>query len=130
PGEALYARVYDAIRCANAGSHSEEQLRSAFGDVWFHALDWVAAHHGFTGAMLDAGWREMATLEVDRPMQGYGDLNVLTDLPLRRFLVTSGLRRLQTSKIRAIGVENSFDVVVVVWLVDPKRMGWLGICRH
>src|ERR1700747_169532 len=90
PGDALYARVFDAIRRANLGSHSEQQLQVAFSDFWIHALDWVAAHHRFTNAMPDAAWRVIATLEVDCPLRGYGDLQVLTSLPLRRFLVTFG----------------------------------------
>jgi hypothetical protein len=61
PGEALYKHVFDAIRCANVGSHSEAQLQLAFSDIWFHALDVVAARHGFTTAMLEAGWRVMAS---------------------------------------------------------------------
>jgi FMN phosphatase YigB (HAD superfamily) len=128
-GEGLYARLFDAIRCANMGSHSEEELQVAFSDFWVHALDWVAARHGFTNAMLDAGWRVMATLEVDRPMHGYGDLHVLTALPVRRFLVTSGFRRLQISKIRALGIEGAFERVFVDGLDDTHRKGKLGIFR-
>jgi putative hydrolase of the HAD superfamily len=127
PGEAFYARVFDAIRSANLGSHSEEELQVALSDVWVHALDWVAARHGFTDAMLDAAWRVMSTLEVDRPLRGYGDLHVLTTLPLRRFLVTSGFRRLQISKIRALAIENAFERVFVDGLDDPDRKGKLGI---
>lgn len=41
----------------------------------------------------------MTHLEVTTPMQGYGDLDVLKELPVQRFLVTSGFRRLQESKI-------------------------------
>jgi hypothetical protein len=65
PGEALYEPVFDAIRCDNVGTHSEAQLQLAFSDIWVHALDWVAARHGFTTAMLEAGWRVMQSLEVD-----------------------------------------------------------------
>jgi putative hydrolase of the HAD superfamily len=129
PGEALYERVFDAIRSANAGSHSEAQLQVAFSDIWVHAFDWVAARHGFTTAMLEAGWRVMSSLEVDCPLHGYGDLHVLCTLPLRRFLVTSGFRRLQLSKIRALGVENAFEHVFVDALDDPRRKGKLGIFR-
>jgi len=130
PGEALYGRVFDAIRRADLGSHSEAQLQLAFSDIWFHALDWVAARHGFTTAMLEAGWRVMASLELHCPLYGYGDLQVLATLPLRRFLVTSGFRRLQISKIRALGVESTFERVFVDALDDPQREGKLGIFRE
>lgn len=129
PGDALYEGVFDAIRGANVGSHSEAQLQLAFSDIWYHALDWVAAHHGFPAAMLEAGWRVMASLEVGCPLHGYGDVHVVATLPLRRFLVTSGFRRLQISKIRALGIENAFERVFVDALEDPQRKGKLGIFR-
>ena len=62
-------------------------------------------------------------------MRGYGDLHVLTTLPLRRFLVTSGFRHLQISKIGALGIENAFERVFVDGLDDPDRKGKLGIFR-
>ena len=39
-------------------------------------------------------------------MRGYGDLEELGRLDVKRFLVTSGFRGLQESKIRALGVDR------------------------
>jgi HAD superfamily hydrolase (TIGR01549 family) len=125
--ESLFVPAFDAIRRANVGSHSEQELQLAFSDCLVHALDWVAARHGFTDEMLEAAWQVMATLEVNGTLRGYGDLHVLTTLPLRRYLVTSGFRCLQLSKIRALGIENAFEQVFVDALDDPRRKGKRGI---
>jgi putative hydrolase of the HAD superfamily len=122
-GEALYAPAFDAIREANHGLLSAASLTAAFRDCWMHPLDWVAAKHGFSEAMLAAGWHVFATLEVTQPMHGYGDLEILPTLSAERFLVTSGFRRLQQSKIRALGLEPCFTAIAVDAIDEPNRLG-------
>ena len=123
PGEALFQPAFDAIRTAAGASFSQAALRSAFEDIWSHPFDWVAERHGFTPSMREAGWRVFSSLEVSNPMHGYGDLEVLGRLPLRRFLVTSGFRRLQESKIRALNLGLRLTGYYVDAIDEPGRLG-------
>lgn len=127
PGEQLYAPAFVAIRRANRGRLSEKELEAAFANVWRHPLDWVAQRHGFSAEMRAAGWQEFVRLEVAQPMHGYADLAVLPTLPWRRFLVTSGFRRLQESKIRALGLASWFEGIYVDAIDEAGRKhkrGW------
>lgn len=129
-GHHLFSSVFDAIRSANRGALSEAGLQEAFADCWRHSVDWVAAKHGFTEEMIAAAWRVCVAMEVERPMYGYGDLEVLAELPVQRFLVTSGFRRLQESKIRALGAAHLFTAIyidAVDAIDDPDRKGKHGI---
>jgi putative hydrolase of the HAD superfamily len=123
PGDQLLEPVFAAVRAANHGSLSNIALDAAFHDCWFHAFDWVAARHAFTPAMRDAGWSAFREIEVREPMRGYGDLEVLPELGERRFLVTSGFRRLQESKIHSLGIAACFDAVIVDAIDEPQRRG-------
>jgi FMN phosphatase YigB (HAD superfamily) len=123
PGRDLLAPVFQAVREANHGRLSDEELDAAFEECWSRAFDAVAEKHGFSREMRDAGWREFARVEVRVPMRGYGDLEVLPHLGERRFLVTSGFRRLQESKVRALGIADAFDEVVIDALDEPDRRG-------
>ena len=127
PGESLYATAFGAIRAENRGAVTESALNEAFADCWFTPLDKVAAKYGFTETMLAAGWKIFAALEVRTPMRGYGDLAALSELPAQRFLVTSGFRRLQESKIRALGLERSFTAIYVDAIDEPGRKGKQGV---
>lgn len=122
-GQGLYQPAFDAMRRANQGSLSEDALDRAFADIWRHSLDWVASKHGFSDAMLAAGWQEFVGMEVSRPMHGYGDLAVLAELPSQRFLVTSGFRRLQESKMAALGLAPRFTALYVDAIDEPDRPG-------
>lgn len=120
-GEALFAPAFDAIRAANRGHLTEEQLSAAFADMWRAALDAVARKHRFTGEMLQAGWRAFRTLEVKQPLRGYPDLPEIAKLPLERFLITTGFRRLQESKVAALGIAPLFAEIQVDAIDEAPR---------
>lgn len=108
PGKELLEPVFVAIRRNNHGHLSEEVL---------------AQKHHFPPEMLAAAWAAYATLEVRVPMRGYPDLGTLTELPVMRFLVTSGFRRMQESKIRALGFASWFTGIHIDAIDDPNRVG-------
>jgi len=129
PGEQILEPVFAAVRAANDGALTGSELDAAFRDCWVHAFDFVAATHRFTPRMLAAGWEVFRQVEVTAPMRGYGDLALLPQLGDRRFLVTSGFRRLQESKVRALGIATYFDAVVVDAIDEPARRGKERIFR-
>ena len=126
-GEGLYKPAFEAMRQANRGTVSDDALEEAFADIWRHPLDWVMAKYGFSEAMREAGWRVFVSMEVCRPMHGYGDLAILAELPAQRFLVTSGFRKLQESKIKALNLAPLFTALYVDAIDEPERLGKRGL---
>jgi FMN phosphatase YigB (HAD superfamily) len=122
-GRELLEPVFTAVGQANHGRLSKDELEAAFRDCWVYGFDKVAERHGFSNEMRAVGWRAFARIEVREPMGGYGDLHLLPALGERRFLVTSGFRRLQESKVRALGIGYAFDEVVIDALDEPDRRG-------
>jgi putative hydrolase of the HAD superfamily len=111
PGESLYTRAFQAIRDTNDGEVPEDQLRAAFTDCWRFPFDFIANKYHFSLVMRSAGFAAFSQIEVQKPMKGYGDLGVLAEIPAKLFLVTSGFRRLQESKVRALGIAHLFSEV-------------------
>jgi FMN phosphatase YigB (HAD superfamily) len=126
-GDHLFAPAFDAIRHANHGAVSDEQLRRAFTDCWRCSFDFVADKYEFSKAMRAAGWEVFTRTEVTEPMQGYPDLGVVKELPVQRFLVTSGFRRLQESKIKALGFTSWFTAIYIDAIDEPERHGKHGL---
>jgi FMN phosphatase YigB (HAD superfamily) len=129
-GSAAYQPAFDAIRSANNDTLSDAALGAAFADMWRHPLDDVARRHRFTPAMLAAGWQVFARMEVRAPMQGYPDLGVLAELPVPRFLVTTGFRRLQESKLAALGLNAQFTEICIDVVDEPGRKGKQQLFRE
>jgi len=123
PGQEFFAPAFDAIKRFTEGSHTSQVLEQAFADMWRLPFDFVARKYNFTPSMLSAGWERLAQLEVTTPMHGYGDLDALKDLPAQLFLVTSGFRRLQNSKIRALGIAPIFAALHVDAIDEPGHRG-------
>lgn len=126
-GEHLFEPAFVAIRTANRGTLSEEALKEAFSECWRHPLDFVADKYGFSHDMLAAGWDVFAGTTVETPMKGYDDLDTLRDLSVDLYLVTSGFRRLQESKIKALSLEHLFAGIHVDAIDEADRKGKQGI---
>jgi FMN phosphatase YigB (HAD superfamily) len=126
-GEHLFEPGFEAIRNANRGTLSAGELNEAFSECWRHPLDFVADKYGFSKDMLAAGWEVFAYTIVETPMKGYGDIAVLRELPVELFLVTSGFRGLQESKIKALRFEHLFAGIYVDAIDEADRKGKQGI---
>jgi FMN phosphatase YigB (HAD superfamily) len=126
PGPDLYEPAFRAIREANRGHISEAILASALQACWQLPFDQVAERFRFTDPMRVAGFRAFDKLAVTRPMHGYGDLHLLRELGTRRFLVTTGFRRLQESKVKALGIGELFDEVYIDAINEPDAVGKLA----
>lgn len=122
-GDQLFQPAFDAIRRANQGAVSEDLLNKAFSECWRFPFNDVAHKYGFTDEMTKAGFAAFAQIEVTQPMRGYGDLEVLRELPVRLFLVTSGFRKLQESKINALGIRSLFTEVRIDAIDEPGSKG-------
>jgi len=124
-GEYLFAPAFNAIRSANNDHVPEHQLKAAFADCWRFPFDFIADKYEFSPAMRSAGFDAFRQIEVRQPMYGYGDLDVLAGLPAKLFLVTSGFRRLQESKIKALGIAHLFTEIRIDAIDEPEPQGKL-----
>jgi FMN phosphatase YigB (HAD superfamily) len=126
-GDELFKPAFAAMRKANRGTLTAEQLAEAFDECWRHPLDFVATKFGFSQEMLEAGWKVFSQTAVATPMKGYGDLPVLHELPCDLYLVTSGFRGLQESKVEALQVGDLFKGIEIDAIDEANRKGKQGI---
>jgi putative hydrolase of the HAD superfamily len=126
-GDQLFQPSFDAIRQANHGAVSEHSLKQAFTDCWRFPFNDVARKHGFSDEMTKAGFAAFARIEVAEPMHGYGDLHVLHELSQQLFLVTSGFRRLQETKINALAIRPIFTEITIDAIDETGPRGKLRI---
>jgi putative hydrolase of the HAD superfamily len=126
-GEDLFAPAFQAIRLANHDEVSEEQLRAAFKDCWRFPFDSIAEKYGFSSAMRAAGFTAFRNIEVYQRLHGYGDLHELAQLPAKLILVTSGFRRLQESKVKALGIAHLFTAIHIDAIDEGKGAGKLPV---
>jgi len=123
----VFKPAFEAMRNANRGTLTDEQLAEAFEEIWRQPLDFVASKFGFSQEMLAAGWKAFSQTVIETPMKGYGDLAVLRELPFELYLVTSGFRGLQESKVKALQIADLFREIEIDAIDEDDRKGKQGV---
>lgn len=128
----VLAPVRDAIVAANTGSDAvaADVLQRALDAARNRPFDVVAEEFHLPERMRAAWAKANAELEVAGPLTPYDDVDALALLALPRFLVTTGFRRPQESKIAALGIGHFFDAIYVDALDEPEHEGKGGIFRR
>lgn len=126
-GEDVFKPAFEAMRNANHGTLTDEHLAEAFEEIWRRPLDFVALKFGFSQEMLAAGWNAFSQTVIETPMKGYGDLAVLRELPFELYLVTSGFRGLQESKVKALQIADLFREIEIDAIDEDDRKGKQGV---
>jgi FMN phosphatase YigB (HAD superfamily) len=121
---ATFHRLEAHVRQLAAGLLPERALDVALADSWQFPFDRVVKLHALPEGVSTA-WRDAAcALEVTEPLTPFPDVVTgLQQLSLRRFLLTTGFRRLQESKLRQLGLAPFFEAVYVDALDPPGPIG-------
>ena len=122
-GRELREPGFEAMEAANRGVVSTEQLQKARDDYWRMPFDKLAEKYHFSPEMIAVGWSVFSELEISEPMKGYPDLVMLHAFPEQLFLVTTGFRKLQESKVRALGIRPLFREVVIDAIDEAGERG-------
>ncbi len=62
----------------------------------------------------------LKNMTYDLPMQPFADYEFIRQIPLDKFLVTTGFVKLQMSKVKMLGIEQDFKTIHIV---DPEVSG-------
>jgi FMN phosphatase YigB (HAD superfamily) len=120
----LFRELEVRVRAAAAGVVPAAVLEAALEDAWRLPFDRVVAHHRLPEAVTIAWHDAVSAVEVTEPLAPYPDVHSgLEQLMLRRFLLTTGFRRLQESKLRQLGIASLFVAVYVDALDLPGPSG-------
>ena len=127
----LFSSLEARVRAAATGLVPDAVLEAALADAWRMPFDRVAARHRLPDAATIA-WHEAASaVEVTEPLAPYPDvLAGLEQLSLLRFLLTTGFRRLQESKLKQLGLASLFMTVYVDALDPPGPVGKRALLQH
>jgi putative hydrolase of the HAD superfamily len=130
----LLGPACEAARVANvgAGAVSTERLERALADARRRPFLRVAQIHGLPEQVISA-WRAVhRSIVVSGPLTPFEDVvPVLTAMPQRRFLVTTGFRCFQQSKLAALGVADLFEKIYIDAVDEPAlHVGKLDTFRR
>eukprot|EP01133_Synstelium_polycarpum_P017555 gene17555-20947_t len=119
--------VFEAIKAANKGDVQETVLEEAFEELWRKSMEVVAQEYNFSQAMFDAGKNALIHTDYQLVLKPFDDFEVIKEIPAKRFLVTTGLSKLQQAKINALFQPGDFEAVFIDDPYQENRLGKMTI---
>jgi putative hydrolase of the HAD superfamily len=83
-------------------------------DLMRKPYQWVAQKHGFSKDLTEKGLHLLQNATYEGKIEPFPDYDETRQLPLEKFLVTSGFQAMQQSKIKGMGIDQDFKEIHIV----------------
>ncbi|ANE52339.1 HAD family hydrolase [Flavisolibacter tropicus] len=113
-GEKLFASLFQQIDASGLPAHQITEIKDA---VMREPFQVVVRRYQFDHSFLQTTTQLLQGLTYNEPIDVFPDYHEIKQLPADRFLVTTGFKNLQTSKIKNMGIEQDFKEIHIV---DPN----------
>jgi putative hydrolase of the HAD superfamily len=114
----LFAKLF-AVLDNHSGTINlgdEDRVNKIKEEMTRRPFQYIADKYELDKALNDKIVDTLRTMTYDLPMQAFEDYHHLRQIPLDKFLVTTGFIKLQMSKVKQLGIEQDFKEVIIV---DP-----------
>lgn len=112
-GNELFANLFELI--TQTGDH-DGNLVAIKADIMRKPFQVVAADHRFGKQLTEQGFDLLKNISYEGPIEPFNDYKQTRNLPVEKYLVTTGFLKLQQSKIRRMGLEKDFKEIHII---DP-----------
>lgn len=114
-GEKLFAPLFNLLQSPEYGLESST-ITNAKEQIMRIPFQKVAVQFNFPSNLTNTAMELLRNLTYDGPMSYFEDYTLIREIMTRKFLLTTGFKKLQDSKIRSLQIENDFEEIFVV---DP-----------
>jgi putative hydrolase of the HAD superfamily len=113
-GESLFAPLFDLIEQDGTQMKNIDKLRD---DVMRRPFQHIANDYQFSDALTTRCIALLKQLVYNAPIAPFEDYAIVQQLPVDKFLVTTGFPNMQQSKIDSMGLQKDF---LEIHIVDPS----------
>ncbi|MDN3585556.1 HAD family hydrolase [Pedobacter aquatilis] len=118
--EQLMGGLYKVLETEDLGI-SEEKYLEAKAEMLRTPFQKVAAKYGFKQTAIDKAVKYLVTGEVTAPLNPSDDYHYIKNLKGRKFIVTAGFLRKQTTKVKMLGISDDFEELYVVDVTTSNK---------
>ncbi len=114
--KSLDVDILDPVLAPLYASNVSAELKQKMSEVlWHTAFEDAVVLYGVPADIAQRMRVECRRLEIPagKEIYSYGDESYIPALPVKKFLVTSGFRNFQTSKITKLGIAGMFDGIFI-----------------
>jgi putative hydrolase of the HAD superfamily len=118
-GHTLFAPLFKLIE--EDGTVVDE-LDKIKDEVMRRPFQQVAKDHHFSEHLTIKGIELLKTLAYNGTIEPYKDFELIQNLPVDKFLVTTGFRKMQQSKVDRLGLANYFKEIHIIDPTTTKQV--------
>lgn len=112
-GEDLFKSLFDLIKKSGEFSGDLEDIKR---DVMKKPFQTVASDYQFSESLTDNGTKLLQELTYEGKIEPFEDYRDLRKIPIDKYLVTTGFKKLQQSKVDGMQLDRDFKEIHIV---DP-----------
>jgi len=117
-GDKLFGPLFDLIESSGQHNESMTDIRKAIMRTPFRL---VAQRYNFSDELTQKGIALQEIMDYKEEMNTFEDYPEIINIPGERFLVTTGFKTMQFSKIRQLGITGDFKEIHVVNPVETSK---------
>jgi putative hydrolase of the HAD superfamily len=116
-GEKLFAPLFRLLASPEY-QISGATIEKAKAQIMKIPFQKVALEFGFPADLTERALELLRNLTYNEPMSYFEDYPIIRELNCMKFLLTTGFKKLQESKIRSLGIQDDFTEIFVI---DPDN---------
>ena len=113
-GDKLFAPLFDLIKSDEHVSDQFEQIRK---EVMRRPFQLVANEFNFSKELTDKGTELLKNITYNGTIEPFDDYKLIRGLKIDKYLVTTGFKKMQQSKVEAMQLQTDFREIHII---DPS----------
>lgn len=126
-GNTTMQTILDSFELIARQFYSENEIHLIIADLWQLPFDEVANKYKINESLSNAFSTAINTSEYQFKIHPFDDFKFVKQLKHRKYLVTTGFKKLQLAKISALGIENAFEEIIIDEIDTLNRVHKKGI---
>ena len=113
-GDKLFAPLFDLIK---SDEHVSDQFAQIRKEVMRRPFQLVANEFNFSKELTDKGTELLKNITYNGTIEPFDDYKLIRDLKIDKYLVTTGFKKMQQSKVEAMQLQTDFREIHII---DPS----------
>jgi putative hydrolase of the HAD superfamily len=118
-GDELFAPLFELLE---KKYHQPEQLIHIRKDIMRRPFQWVADHYSISDDLTRESIELLKSIRHEGRISAFPDFDIILNLPSDKFLVTTGFKKMQQSKIDALNLKSKFKDIIIIDPTSTKKV--------
>ena len=122
--------IFDKFEDLLIKRYGTEMTEKIIPELWKFPFDFVCQKYKFDNKLNSEFAGLVNDFKYQLSIKTFEDFEVVKNLPQEKILVTTGFFKLQSAKIRDLGIAKEFGEIYIDNILDPKRIHKKGIFKN